>query len=82
MWYKRFNKDAWMTRLWRNKNLSFKYNEFGFGSSFYFGKVRNLYYRVFSSEAPLRVFNMLSFIMFISFYVHYNKNYLAEGKEK
>lgn len=81
MWYKRFNKDSWMTRLWRNKNLCFKYNEFGFGASFYSGKLRNYYYRIFSHEAPLRVFNMFSFVMFISFITYYNKKYLAEGKE-
>lgn len=39
MWFKYFNKNSWKVRLWRDKNLTYKYNDNGIGSNFYIGKM-------------------------------------------
>ena len=78
MWYKNFNKESWRLRIWRNKNLTFKYNDLGFGANFYSSSLRNLYLRVFGHEGPLRIFNMFLLITVISSYSYVSEKYWGE----
>lgn len=82
MWYKHFNKDSWKLRLWRHKNLTFKYNDLGFSSLHYASTFRNGVLRVFGHEGPLRTFNLF-FVVFIgSFYGYYNEKFFGEKQRQ
>lgn len=79
MWYKHFNKDSWKLRIWRHRNLTFKYNELGFSSNFYSSSLRNLYLRVFGHEGPMRVFNLGLAIGVFSGLSYVNEKYFGES---
>lgn len=78
MWYKYFNKSSWQIRIWRNKNLNFKYNDLGFNSLIHAPQWRNWILRVFNSEASLRMFNLFFAITFISGFIHYQEKFLGD----
>lgn len=82
MWYKHFNKDSWALRIWRNKNLTFLYNDMGIGSNFYVSKFTSMYRRLFPHEGPMRLFNMGLFLIGVTGYSYYSKTYLQEGAKK
>lgn len=82
MWYKHFNKSSWQLRLFRNKNLTFKYNDLGFNANMYASNFRNGVMRVFGHEAPLRVFSIFFVITMSSFYLHFNEKFYGEKNKK
>lgn len=82
MWYRHFNKDSWQMRLWRNKNLTFKYNELGFMADLYTNRLKTLALRVFGHEGSLRMFNLMFFLFVASTYSYFDNKRNGEKKRQ
>lgn len=82
MWFKFFNKESWQMRIWRNKNLTFRYNDLGFSSHTYTSNFRNHIVRVFGHEGALRAFSLGFGVWLIMVFSYQYKKHFAEASKK